>query len=397
MGSHREPISASRRVSQLQPLTSLRFFAALYVVLFHYTAFFDENGPRAGFIDLGFSGVTFFFVLSGFILAYNYSATDFSDAANVRRYCVARFARIYPLYAFSLIVSLPFFIKWLLRHGAGHVNYLETVSLVLAPLGLQSWVPGTACALNCPSWSISTELFFYFAFPLLLPLVLRQPRRAALLTAGVWVIISACYCLLWSHYGHGSQIHDPLVQNDPTTNIVSQFIMYFPVGRLPEFLLGILLFDFWHKHLRGQPDAPIAWLLVSFLIIGSAVVLFADRIPGALLHNGLTAAAWSPLILWGACLSTGFLTWQPTIFLGRISYALYLLHIPVVGAVHSIDKFLLGNELSHWPTTSIVGTLLLSLVTAAAAFRVIEEPGRRYIQTRWPIVTGSAPSTVQSF
>ena len=93
---------------RLHALTTLRFFAALHVVLFHMRVIgILPGGPWwfHNFASIGFVGVNFFFVLSGFILVYTYDGPDL----NVRKFWWARFARIYPAYILSLVVAAPFF------------------------------------------------------------------------------------------------------------------------------------------------------------------------------------------------------------------------------------------------------------------------------------------------
>jgi peptidoglycan/LPS O-acetylase OafA/YrhL len=92
---------------RLPALTSLRFFAALHVVCFHFLAFkiVSSEGWLGQISSIGYVGVSFFFVLSGFILVYTYAGRD----TPARDFWRARFARIYPAFAFSLLLTGPFF------------------------------------------------------------------------------------------------------------------------------------------------------------------------------------------------------------------------------------------------------------------------------------------------
>jgi peptidoglycan/LPS O-acetylase OafA/YrhL len=157
----------------------LRFFASLYVLAFHYDTLIFGEMSSSGFVSLGYSGVTFFFLLSGFILSHTYQYVDFTKRQFVNEYLLARIARIYPAFIASLFVSLPFFLKLMLNNSGPRQELLAASAIVLTPLGLHAWVPGIACALNCPSWSISTELFFYCMFPLVLAPVSRRPVAGA--------------------------------------------------------------------------------------------------------------------------------------------------------------------------------------------------------------------------
>src|SRR5271155_2672880 len=88
-------------------LTSVRFFAAIWVVLFHLSRNWDALRKIGGFLRFGYSGVSFFFILSGFILCVNYLPRRFS----VHDFWLARIARILPAYLVALAVVLPFTIR----------------------------------------------------------------------------------------------------------------------------------------------------------------------------------------------------------------------------------------------------------------------------------------------
>jgi peptidoglycan/LPS O-acetylase OafA/YrhL len=371
---------AHPRVARLDALTSLRFFAALYVVAFHYRTLFvvgDASAP--GFFQFGYSGVTFFFLLSGFILAYNYKSVDFADGHALGDYLLARIARIYPVFLVSLLVSLPFFIKAVLQ-STPHHNFLAAAAIILTPLGLHAWVPGAACALNCPSWSISTEFFFYAMFPLIFARVLRRPLTWCAATGLLLLTTWSLFALIWSAYGHGYALTGAAAHQDDRTNPLSQFIMYFPIGRLPEFIFGILLFAYW----SGGARLPRPATLVMASVLSAAIILeFQSAIPDVILHNGLTAIVWAPLILAGASMRAGPLSAPTLVFLGRISFALYLLHIPTALTVLAVNKYWLGGALSSVPLLAALGTSLLAIAAAAAAYGMIEEPGRRFIVRLW--------------
>src|SRR5262245_53984877 len=147
------PVAAEghRVPEDLAALTSLRFFAAMYVLLFHYSLAYPTL--YSGLVGIGYTGVTFFFILSGFILAHTYYGVDFKQRSDLHRYFAARVSRIYPIYILSLLVSVPFAVGIISRTPAGILTALAASSGLLAPLGLQAWLPGAACTINCPSWS----------------------------------------------------------------------------------------------------------------------------------------------------------------------------------------------------------------------------------------------------
>jgi len=370
---------AHPRVERLDALTSLRFFAALYVLAFHYRTLFLGETSTTDVLSLGYSGVTFFFLLSGFILSYNYKSVDFSEGQAVRAYLLARVARIYPVFLVSLLVSLPFFIKAVLQSHAPHHDLLAAVAVILTPLGLHAWMPGAACALNCPSWSISTEFFFYVMFPLIFAPILRRPMAWCAATAVCLLITWGLFGLIWAAYGHGYALTGAQAHNDNTTNLISQFVMYFPLGRLPDFIFGILLFVFWSRGGRAHPFVLLGVSVATALLLLTA----QSAIPDVVLHNGLTAVVWAPLILAGASMRRGPLCWSVPVFLGRISYSLYLFHMPVALTVLAVNKYWLGGVFSVLPHGAALGTAMLAIGVAAIVYLTIEEPGRRAIVRCW--------------
>jgi peptidoglycan/LPS O-acetylase OafA/YrhL len=381
------------RVEQLNALTSLRFFAAAHVLLFHYQLMFFYNHfkifPPAA-IWLGFTSVTFFFVLSGFILAHNYASVRF-DVTALRRYAVARLSRIYPVYLLSLLVAAPFFLK---QFGA-QPDWLRPLWLsggVLAPLGLHAWVPGAACALNCPSWSISTEFFFYLMFPLLLPLAARRPLAFAAVTAALWLSAALFYIWLWRRFGDGGSIVLGGEGRGQAASLAAQLIMYFPIGRLPEFMIGITAYMFWSRY---RDRIPASAALAVFAILATLIVSFHTMIPEIIVHNGGTSIAWVALIIAAANMRGGILNHRAAVFLGQSSYGLYLLHGPIALAVFSADTLFLGRALRGWPWTTATLTAALAILVSCLVFRLFEEPCRRALRRRFThgrtAVPGQAP------
>src|SRR5260370_21844619 len=160
---------------RLPALTSLRFFASFHVVIFHFQAMQIFIGPAwfQKLSSIGYVGVSFFFVLSGFILVYTYGGRPMI----LKNFWRARFARIYPAYAFSLLVTAPFFFYAALSMNIPFFvwakAHLKLASALVLSL-LQAWVPPAALTWNAVAWSLSVEAFFYVLFPFL-PLFIVPP------------------------------------------------------------------------------------------------------------------------------------------------------------------------------------------------------------------------------
>ena len=149
----------------------MRFFAALHVFVFHVYAMKIANtaGWTRQISSIGYVGVSFFFVLSGFILVYTYAGRQFSAAEFWRARLCKNLSR-----GFVLASCLPlsfFYVALMIKPApipflVWPQNHLITSSLLVVSL-LQSWVPGAALAWNPPAWSLSDETLFYFLFPAL--------------------------------------------------------------------------------------------------------------------------------------------------------------------------------------------------------------------------------------
>ncbi|KQP30000.1 hypothetical protein ASF49_15160 [Methylobacterium sp. Leaf104] len=367
--------SAHPPTAPLPALTALRFVAAAYVVVFHYAGFFFPDAAIPGAVRLGYSGVTFFFLLSGFILAYTYRDVDLTDRAARARFAWARVARVYPVYLLCLVLALPWFVAWVAK-SAPPLQGLMAAGAVLAPLGLHAWVPGAACSLDCPSWSVSVEMVFYALFPLLLPLALAAPGRIARLTLAAWIVLTGGAALAFARYAPGLSLIGP-EPGGAGPVLLAQAIKYNPLMRVPEFVAGLLLYAAWT---RWRLPTPV--LLALAALAGLALVAGAPHLSEVLLHNGLTALAWAPLILAGAQLRSGPLVTPGFVFLGRISFALYMIHVPAYALVNSLDRVVLGGRLAAAPWLGSGLAAALALTLGVLLHRGLEEPMRRRILRR---------------
>lgn len=269
----------------IKPLTSLRFFAALMVLGHHYFGF-----------ALGYSGVTFFYVLSGFILTINYKRM--STWAEWRAFWRRRFARIYPTHLATLLLAAPV--------GAGTLPMFIAQALLV-----QSWVPSWNYwfAFNAPAWSISNEAFFYACFPFLL-MWLRPSTGWRIFPIGCFVVAIA---LAWTF----------LLPGQTFDSGATRFLFYLsPPLRTFEFMLGMVLALhapprlFTLRHELGalllvivaiMPAPPAFRASLSFVPLAVALVYVFSRSKGPIAK---------------------VLSHPALVLLGDASFALYMLHYP---------------------------------------------------------------------
>jgi peptidoglycan/LPS O-acetylase OafA/YrhL len=360
---------------RLSELTSLRFFAALHVVFFHALAMkvFTGSGWLQKVSSIGYVGVSLFFVLSGFILVYTYAGVPILAGGFWR----ARFARVYPAYLFSLLAASPFFF-----YGATHLHipffewagqHMKAAS-ALPLLLLQAWVPPGAMSWNPVAWSLSVEAFFYLLFPFLLPALAGRSRRGLFAVAGLCWAVSLS---ITGWYSSSNPDHLSVPGPDEMTSFWLNVMKFFPLMRLPEFILGMatgLIF------LKSKNPAKIAVpLLAAGLLSGALASAFSAQIPFAVLHTALLAPAFAAIVYGLALQPAGsrFLRWGPLVLLGNASYSLYLLHSTIMG------MYFFGNAgLRHTNPAGIVGAFVIITSAAILVFKFIEEPARRKLRGR---------------
>jgi peptidoglycan/LPS O-acetylase OafA/YrhL len=368
----------------LAALTSARFFAAFHVLLFHLWAM--RGLTRAPmwcqkFASVGYVALSFFFILSGFILVYTYAGKDF----DLRQFWRARLARLYPVYLFSLLFAAPFFFYAVLKINIPELAWFRnhlglTAALVLAML--QAWVPQAALGWNGVNWAVSVEIFFYVLFPVLRARFSRISNRGlATIGLGCWMMAVAtalAYVVFAPDHVVASSSQDFLFWLNA--------LKFNPLVRLPEFMMGLAC-GYWF--LRGGHNPKLATPLV---LSGTAVALlttaFSDHIAYPILHTGLFAPAFAAIIC-GLALRprwTSFLESKLLVLLGESSYSLYLLHAMILG------MFLFPNP-PQSPTSSdmlnptraatpgrLVGAALTATVVAVLVFRFVEEPARKWLR-----------------
>ena len=354
----------------LRALTGLRFPAALSVVLCH----FGESGMApvpsrlVAFLDGGRTAVALFFVLSGFILAYNYPRL--TGRTGRWRFYVARLARVYPMVLLGAAVGAIGMV-----HAWRHPGLLEpwfaltssgpgapAVSLAAQLTMTTGWFPFSSInqPWNGPAWSIACEAFFYALFPVLIAAARRWSVR--------WVVVTAA--ALWLLQGLWIAALDRFVPENRSGFVIEQF----PLTHFADFVLGIATWRLLAVRIdsgRTIGRVPRLAMLVAVVLglaalalMGSDVAAYWPMTPLFAALVGLLAIS-SPARSWLAC--------APLVLLGEASFSLYLLHLPLLRAAQAAGV----------PGGS-VGTLLLVGVVGLSipVFLLYETPIRRAIRRR---------------
>ncbi len=262
--------------------------------------------------NAGREGVTFFFVLSGFILVYVYGQPSSQSGMTVapKAFWRARFARIMPAYWLGLLMGTPLLLySTFVSHITPYGKFAAGVLLI--PFLLQAWVPSVVETWNPPSWSLSVEAVFYASFPLLLRYT-RDLRWDHIL------YISMALLLVMELFLHTIAPH-----------VSNEFCWFFPIFHLPKFMLGAAL---GRVFLFG-PQLSSKRHVTIFLVGAVATVLVVGLrhvLPWWAWSNGVLAPLFG-MVIFGAVRASyalRMLAIKPLVLLGEASYALYIVHMP---------------------------------------------------------------------
>ena len=339
-------------LEMIKPLTSIRMLFAVFVFLSHLSFLDNSNTYSKMFNNIfseGFLGVSFFFILSGFILTYNYDSRFSKKSISKKSFYIARFARIYPMHFVTMIIA--FILSFIVGNND---NYLLQNSLLI-----QSFYNNKDIffSLNAPSWSISDEMFFYMVFPFILFFNIN-------IRVFILLILTAVILYLNIYLDYDSQHY---------------WLYISPIFRFADFLLGVILYSIY-KYTRVKfknINGTILEVLSTFVFI----LFFAY-------HNYLDISYrysiyyWLPMFLiilafavsgssekegfFSKILCNNYLVW-----LGEISFCFYLLHLIVIRVISFImNKIFTDIDLI---ILSLI-CLIVTLIASAFAYKFIEKP-----------------------
>jgi peptidoglycan/LPS O-acetylase OafA/YrhL len=330
--------------SIIKPLTSARFFAALFVVIFHY----DKKLMLfpIGLASFGYEAVAFFFILSGFILTYTHAKANRLNVSPTE-FLRLRLFRIMPAYVLALCIALPFVLTSVLKQGF-------SLQLLLVPPMLQSWWPPAALLWNGPAWSLSNEVFFYTIYPMVWVVCIQVGISAfGAMAAGLVALICAARFLV-----------------SPDTEFWHSFYAYFPLLNLPQFVLGIALARLWFRF--GQ--LPRAWSVLCLSAVALSGIIYLKPTSPWLANDVILCAIFGAIIYSLASLQpderiSSFLSAKPLLILGEASYAIYILHVPIWVWWDRIVRVSLGLNLpAKVDFTAYFCTMILVSLAASLFF-----------------------------
>jgi peptidoglycan/LPS O-acetylase OafA/YrhL len=344
----------------IRPLTSLRFFAAMWVVLYHFWP--NLSGTMPALVGKGYLGVELFFTLSGFILSHVYLDSVGQGGFRYFGFLWARLARVYPLHLATLA---GVGVMALAAQAAGRAidaNILSWPSLPANLLMVHAWGLAPAAGWNHPSWSISAEWFAYLTFPAFAWAALRLIDRPWLAVAAALAALVALYAAFERLCGF---------------SLTHATIAWGALRIVPCFALGCAVNLLW----RSNPLASRRAAGLGALFSGAAILIGAQI--GA--PDALLVALFGALILGLASLSsTGENTGGGRLFVyfGEISYSIYMICIPwKLLFVNSVST-VFGFDKAHLPLGVWIIFVASVIPLAALSYQLIERPARGLMR-RW--------------
>jgi peptidoglycan/LPS O-acetylase OafA/YrhL len=360
-------MAAAPAKEQFAALTGLRGFAALWVVSLHFIEITHALLPASSHLDwfagAGANAVPLFFVLSGFILLHTYRARfEVFSWQKYFGFLGLRLARIYPAYLAALAAMVGLVIASTVAGVPYNPQAYPLEWLLPEALMLHRWVvlPGNFFGWNFPDWSVSAEWFAYlFIFPLSVGLLKKTAGR------GRWVPLALAF---------GFCVLEPAIRTEwklPTVSLL--------------FLVGALLWDWRRQWIQaGQKMPPQletlgVLLLLAVLWAGALIGRFATDagvlLAVALLILGLSGANG----IWSRLLSS-----RIGVFLGEISYSIYLVH----GIVLRLAKIILPAQKFAAASLPLRATILLTdfagvLLAAMLLYFLVEHPARVWLRRKF--------------
>jgi peptidoglycan/LPS O-acetylase OafA/YrhL len=353
-------------MKRLDQLTSTRFWALLLVLIYHgganlYIGWATGITPIAALLFSAPTAVSYLYVLSGFVMPLVYYRPN--EKFDMPGYWSARFVRIYPLYIIAFLLTCYFYLDYMPR--------IEPQKVMANVFVLQAWWPAYAQSFNYASWSITVEFFFYAIFPFFTLWAYRQSTRKLIWSSlTLWIVTQVIYFILWKGFFPAWEY----------------FLVYNPIFHLSSFVMGVVGGIWYMREAgRGQVNQKLnlTLIIVSFVLFCGYTILSAyfPELPHRLQPMaGLLVPFFIVFIVALALdrtrLST-FLSQRWLVTLGETSFALYILHVPVIWIY---ERWLFTSGLADPQFILNVTYLPLMISIGLIAYLWIDPPLRKWMK-----------------
>ncbi len=352
-------MSASPR--HLDALTGIRGIAAWGVVLYHIRLSLTGllPAPALAVLAKGYLAVDLFFILSGFVIWYNYAARIAGGGAGATRlFLWRRFARVWPLHGAILAGFLGLALV-MIATGRDASGY-PLGELPLHLLLIQNWGLTSALSWNHPAWSISTELAAYLVFPALV-LMARWDRVPSAVLLVLTALLASGIFVLFAFKGHAD-----LGADIPGLGLWRC---------LASFAMGCLMCQLWQRWQAARLGGVLAGLSCAAILAGA----FAF---------GLPETAWVPSAFFTGLLALALgrgavvrlLGGKALTYLGEISYSTYLGHY----GLFILFKLAFVDASLQLGWGGLIGYLALVMVMSAVLYHGLEKPAQRWLNAHPP-------------
>ncbi|PCE25226.1 acyltransferase [Paraburkholderia acidicola] len=341
-------------------IDSLRGFAALYVLVFHFSLITTPAAvaPRwlAPFTGLGGSGVTLFFVVSAFTLCLSSDSRRRDEGTPLRNFYIRRFFRIAPLfYVWIVLYCIRDKVIFDVLHSPAEIA--RSVFFVL------NFFPGHEQGFVWASWTLGVEMLFYLAFPLFFKLASNFGRAVAMF------LVSLLCRWVW-HYVILMLVVDQ--------SVASTYYNFSLLHHIPTFFLGIVAYrlysilDMNRARQHGVGELLIAAGLFGLLAIAYGMIN-TEQVDGITVQ----AVIYGVLLIGLAIKAPGWFVNPVTRFYGKISYSVYLSHATTLFLMSSVFGFIyrrLTYVTFAYAVSLVIGLAVVTLISYVT-YRFVETPG----------------------
>jgi peptidoglycan/LPS O-acetylase OafA/YrhL len=396
----------------LPVLDGIRFFAAFFVVICHYShwvladqQYFDQYSK--GIESIAALGMAIFFVLSGFVIHYNYHESCTKPGGG-KLFFIARFTRLYPLYIVLILMEFASSFRFV-RTTCGYAGDVwgSFLSLPYYLTMTQDWFYGVICGksllmqyhmVSAVSWSVSLEVFFYNCYALFLARFMKRRIRlrwwlaiavlaqlaVVLYFLGVWHFRDAIEHVAATAFGSGATVEAGY------ENSLRRWLLYFnPVMNLAAFFFGLVTAHLYmvvrrHKLSRFETRfGPLLTLLSIAALLGAHFYIYLDLGARDGFYGSTGSSMYAPLVapvifclvryssLWRRVLETSL-----PVKLGQASYSIYLLH--AFFGWNARDYYYLG--LHPWLLWAIAVCGVMAI--ARVSYVCFERPAQRFLRKK---------------
>lgn len=356
-------------MSRIGNLTALRFFAAFLVLLSHFRGYLTKVDSEMvvaianKILSEGFIGVTFFYILSGFILDYNYQKKILTKSVSWVDFLAFRSMRLYPVHWLFLLASIPLNTTLFAQYGLMGFGFLGVNAMLF-----QSFIPSAASyfSFNMLSWSLSDEMFFYCLFCVIVGFRIKT----------LYLIVTALLVLI--------AITLVACQGNNCSYDTKQFFFYInPAYRFIDFVIGVILARICDKRAREGKIQPILGshakkLTVLILFLFLAIALMAG-IPLVYRYDVYYILPMALIILVFAESEPVFPKFVE--FLGEASFSLYMGHLVLM---RYFDLYFETETMVGWNAIACFPIMLIiSIGSSCVIFKYYERPINLYLRSAW--------------